>query len=105
MSAEERGSDEDREDSEVQIGPRIAPVPLDLENKDLHYVGLGSYIVNSQASCAVVIVAPTHFVGGNPYLRQKKQFNMEATWLEAFRSGQRSRPGTSLLIPPGSRRG
>lgn len=52
VSAEERGSDEDREDSEVQIGPRIAPVPLDLENKDLHWVGLGSYMVNSQASCA-----------------------------------------------------
>lgn len=37
--------------SEIQRGFAIAPVPLDLHRKNRSLVGLGSYIVNAQASC------------------------------------------------------
>ena len=56
-----RGGDSDRErndreredehELEVQQGLSIAPVPLNLDNKDVELVGLGSYIVNAQGSC------------------------------------------------------
>jgi hypothetical protein len=35
----------------IQIGFKIAPVPLKLEGKDRDLVGLGSFIVNAQADC------------------------------------------------------
>jgi hypothetical protein len=75
VSASGRESDEERENSEVRTGLKIAPVALNLENKDIHLVGLGSYIVNAQSSCADCHSCPTYALGGNPYLGQKKQFN------------------------------
>src|SRR5580693_682636 len=50
VSASGRESDEERENSEVRTGLKIAPVALNLENKDIHLVGLGSYVVNAQSS-------------------------------------------------------
>lgn len=75
VSASGRESAEEREDSEVRIGLKIAPVPLNLENKDIHQVGLGSYIVNAQVGCADCHSCPTYARGGNPYLGQHKQFS------------------------------
>jgi len=39
------------EESRIQIGFKIAPVPLNLKGKNRGLVGLGSYIVNSQGDC------------------------------------------------------
>jgi len=39
------------EQSQIQIGMSIAPVPLDLTGKNRSLVGLGSYIVNAQGGC------------------------------------------------------
>jgi hypothetical protein len=39
------------DDSRIQIGFAIAPVPLNLTGKNRSLVGLGSYIVNAQADC------------------------------------------------------
>src|SRR5579864_2905955 len=75
LAAAGRDSQEEREQSEARIGLKIAPVPLNLENKDIHLVGLGSYIVNAQVGCADCHSCPTYALGGNPYLGQKKQFN------------------------------
>jgi hypothetical protein len=44
-----RGDREDERELEVQIGFRIAPVKLNLKDKDPELVGLGSYIVNARA--------------------------------------------------------
>jgi hypothetical protein len=41
------------EATEVEIGLRISPVPLNLAGKDLNLVGLGSYIVNAVSDCIV----------------------------------------------------
>lgn len=43
-------NDRDNRDSRVEIGFRIAPVPLNLEGENRSLVGLGSYWVNAVAS-------------------------------------------------------
>jgi hypothetical protein len=43
--------DDESEDAKVRRGLEIAPVPLNLAGKNPSLVGLGSYIVNSQADC------------------------------------------------------
>jgi hypothetical protein len=47
VHADERGSDQDL----AEIGLHIAPVELNLTDKDRTLVGLGSFIVNAQADC------------------------------------------------------
>ncbi len=59
----------------VDRGLAIAPVPLNYEHKDKYLVGLGSYLVNSVASCAECHTNPPYAPGGNPYLGQKKKIN------------------------------
>jgi len=64
-------SDRDQDESKVQIGLDIAPVPLNLHGKDRRLVGLGSYIVNAHADCnGCHSQGPaTEYLGpGNPYL-------------------------------------
>jgi hypothetical protein len=75
---DERETDKrEKESNEVRIGLKISPVPLNLKGKDIHLVGLGSYIVNAQASCADCHSCPTYSAGHNPYVGQSKQFNPE----------------------------
>jgi hypothetical protein len=64
-------SEQEQEESKVQIGFAIAPVPLNLEGKNRELVGLGSYIVNAQGDCnGCHSRGPqTEFLPtGNPYL-------------------------------------
>jgi hypothetical protein len=58
-------------------GYQIAPVPLDLEGKDLALVGLGSYIVNAQGGCNDCHTNPPFAEGGNPHMGQPKEINAE----------------------------
>jgi hypothetical protein len=47
-----KGDDNDRTlSNKAEIGFRISPVKLNLQDKDPELVGLGSYIVNAQAGC------------------------------------------------------
>lgn len=65
-----RADEQDDENSKVQIGFDIAPVPLNLAGKNRALVGLGSYIVNAQADCNGCHSAgpATEFTNdGNPY--------------------------------------
>src|ERR1700758_4663322 len=67
-----RADEGNNENSKIQIGFDIAPLPLNLTGKDHALVGLGSYIVNASADCngchttdpGSEFVVPT----GNPYL-------------------------------------
>jgi hypothetical protein len=64
-------SDRDQDESKVEIGLEIAPVPLNFERKNRKLVGLGSYIVNAQSDCnGCHSQGPqTEYLGpGNPYL-------------------------------------
>ncbi len=65
-------SDHDQDESKVQIGFAIAPVPLNFERHDRKLVGLGSYIVNAQEDCNGCHSqgpATEYIPTGNPYLR------------------------------------
>src|SRR5690242_8044534 len=46
-----RANDADNDESKVQQGFEIAPVPLNLAGKNRALVGLGSYIVNAVGDC------------------------------------------------------
>ncbi len=65
----------DPETERILIGYKIAPVHLDLRNRDRALVGLGSYIVNAQAACNDCHTSPPYAAGHNPYLGEPKQFN------------------------------
>ena len=62
-------------DSQIQRGFDIAPVPLDLTDKNKNLVGLGSYIVNSSAGCAGCHTTPFFLPGGDPHQGQPEQIN------------------------------
>ncbi len=81
-----RARDEgDSEESKVQRGFEIAPVPLNLHGKNRELVGLGSYIVNAVGDCNGCHSAgpQTEFAkGGNPYqlsppYKGTKQLNLD----------------------------
>jgi hypothetical protein len=55
------------EESRLQKGFAIAPVPLDLHGKNRALVGLGSYIVNAQGTCNFCHTCPSFAPGHNPY--------------------------------------
>ena len=64
-------TDHDGDEAKVQIGFEIAPVPLNLHNKNRHKVGLGSYIVNASADCNGCHTSDPsmeYTIPGNPYL-------------------------------------
>jgi hypothetical protein len=76
-------ADDDDNESKIQVGFKIAPVPLNLDGKNRALVGLGSYIVNAQGDCNGCHSAGpvTEFVsGGNPYFGQPTMVN-PATYL------------------------
>jgi hypothetical protein len=57
------------QNAKIQIGFRVAPVPLNLAHKDHDLVGLGSYIVNVQAECnGCHSAGPATAYVGNPYM-------------------------------------
>ena len=70
-SPREQSSRGDTEESKIQQGFAIAPVPLNLAGKNRALVGLGSYIVNAASGCNGCHSAgpQTEFAAsGNPYL-------------------------------------
>ena len=78
------GDDEKKGDeAKARRGFEVAPVPLNLANKNRDLVGLGSYIVNIGSECNGCHSAgpQTQFLpGGNPYFGQPEQTN-PATYL------------------------
>ncbi len=70
--------DDRDEESLIRRGFEIAPVPLNLDDKDSDLVGLGSYLVNAVSDCNSCHTAggPPNFDyadGHNPYFGQKKK--------------------------------
>jgi hypothetical protein len=63
--------------SKIQKGFAINPVPLDMAGKNPAKVGLGSYIVNSTAGCSDCHTNPPYAEGGDPFLGQPTQINVE----------------------------
>ena len=87
-------------DSRVAIGLAAAPVPLNLANKNLALVGLGSYFVNVTGDCNGCHSAgpPSQYVrGSNPYMGQPKQVN-PATYLGGGRNFGPLIPNSASII-------
>jgi hypothetical protein len=94
--------DREADEARIQHGFEIAPVPLNLEDKDRALVGLGSYIVNAVADCNGCHSAgpATQFVkGGNPFFKGNppKVVN-QATYLGGGRNFGSLIPGTPNII-------
>jgi len=91
-------SDRNDQESRIERGFDIAPVPLNLEGKNRALVGLGSDLVNAVAVCSDCHDAgpQTQFApGGNPFFGQSTKIN-PASYLGG---GQDFGP---LLPTPGS---
>lgn len=79
MSPRGQAFDHEREegqDSRIQQGLEIAPVPLNLDGKDRALVGLGSYIMNAASDCnsCHTLNPGAEFVPGrNPYLLNQRR--------------------------------
>ena len=74
VGARDDGTADQKEESKIQRGFEIAPVPLNLEGKNRALVGLGSYLVNGDGDCNGCHSAgpATEFApGGNPYFREQ----------------------------------
>ena len=67
-------ADNDNE-SIIQRGFDIAPVPLDLRGKNRALVGLGSYIVNT-GGCNDCHTNPPYAAGGDPFQAEPEQINV-----------------------------
>ena len=61
----------------IRAGFGIAPVPLDLREKDRKLVGLGSYIVNAPGACTDCHTNPIYAPGGDPFKGEPEQENVE----------------------------
>ena len=94
----DKGADSDQ--MRIQRGFKIAPVPLNLDGKDVNLVGLGSYIVNT-SGCMDCHTWPNWALGGNPFLGEPERINTAV-----YLSGGRpllNQPGVkSRNITPGS---
>ena len=90
----------DDQESRIEQGFNIAPVPLNLEGKNRALVGLGSYLVNAVAACNDCHDAgpQTQFVpGGNPFFGQPKKIN-PATYLGGGQDFGALLPGSPHIV-------
>src|ERR1700682_1032878 len=62
----------------IATGYKIAPVPLNLDGRDVFLVGWGSYLVNAVGGCNDCHTEPSYIPGGDPYRGQPKQINTAA---------------------------
>jgi hypothetical protein len=72
-------NEKDGDESKIQQGFAIAPVPLDLRGKNRSLVGLGSYIVNT-GGCNDCHTVPAYAPGHDPFAGESPQINV-ATYL------------------------
>jgi hypothetical protein len=71
---------DDQTESRIQIGFKIAPVPLNLAGKNRALVGQGSYLVNAVGDCNGCHAGPSgeYAPGGDPFMGQPKIVNQAA---------------------------
>jgi hypothetical protein len=72
------------EESQSKTGLKIAPVPLNLQGKNVELVGYGSYLVNAVSGCNICHTAGAqneYAPGGNPDFGQKPAVINPAVYL------------------------
>lgn len=80
----------------IRKGFKIAPVKLNLKNKNRDLVGLGSYLVNSVGDCNGCHTNPSFEEGGNPFNGEAEKVNVAAY----LAGGQTFGPFISRNITP-----
>src|SRR5438876_1223274 len=95
----------DRDDLEIskhtiKRGFDIAPVPLNLHNKNRALIGLGSYIVNAQGSCNDCHSCPSYLPGHNPYAGGDGQINNLSYLAGGVEFGPPPNPVVSANLTP-----
>ena len=80
----------------ARIGFQIAPVALDLRNRNRELVGIGSYIVNAQGGCNDCHTHPSYMPGGDPFMGEPEVINSE----QYLTGGRQFGPFTSLNLTP-----
>jgi hypothetical protein len=96
-----------RDESKIELGLQIAPVPLTYQKHNRQLVGSGSYIVNAVSGCNgchSAGPATEYAAGHNPYMRlgpfmPPKTVN-PATYLGGGRDFGQVGPITSSTVPP-----
>ena len=73
--AQQQANDHAGEAARIIKGFQIAPVPLNLEGKNVALVGLGSYIVNAVGGCNDCHTSPPYAAGGDPFAGDPKKVN------------------------------
>jgi len=66
-------ADNDESESRIKRGFAIAPVKLNLVEKNRALVGLGSYLVNAVGGCNDCHTNPNYAPGGNPFLDSRSR--------------------------------
>jgi len=66
--------DNDGDNSRIQIGFAISPVPLNTKRLNKSLVGLGSYIVNT-GGCNDCHTNPPYELGGDPFMQEPEKIN------------------------------
>jgi hypothetical protein len=61
----------------IDTGFAITPVPVNLDGRNPRQVGLGSYLVNATGSCNDCHTNPPYLDGGNPFMGQAEQINVD----------------------------
>ncbi|HKT26309.1 MAG TPA: hypothetical protein VJR04_16995 [Terriglobales bacterium] len=93
---DDRDHDRGDNDSRVEQGFDIAPVPLDLKGKNRELVGLGSYLVNAVGGCNDCHTNPPYAAGGDPFMGQPKKVNVDCYLAGGMQFG----PFTSRNLTP-----
>ena len=76
-----KGDGGDQPESRARIGFKIAPLSLNLEGKDHHLVGYGSYLVNAVVDCNGCHSTQEYAQGGNHFQGQKPKVVDTTTYL------------------------
>lgn len=84
------------EKSRIEKGFDIAPVHLNLDDKNRNLVGLGSYLVNAVGGCDGCHTQPAYLPGGDPFMGQPKKVNAK----NYLGGGQPFGPFTSRNLTP-----
>jgi hypothetical protein len=95
-----KADDGDR-DSRVRIGFQVAPVPLNLRDKDRELVGYGSYLVNVTGDCNgchTTNPATEYLPTGNPFFGAKSGRVNPATYLAGGQDFGPLIPGSAHII-------
>ncbi len=99
--ADDGRGDGDSDEAKVKIGLTISPVKLNLHGKNLQLVGLGSYIVNAQASCNdchTLSPQAEYSFPGIPYFGQKPTIVNPAVYLGGGNDFGPVAPGSPDII-------